>query len=166
MKLVFYILVWKWPNSLIWLHFVWLQYHSLWYMIEYTGLNTHSHNLVRKLKVNHFSLKRERKKREIKSHSSIKETSVGVSQKKERKVKSSCGRHSQLNSRQSLDSEAEAKVKTWHRPCRVFEREGKEKPYTSIHGKCLIKYLESKKKPWTCSQMPGLLFGREAGEKT
>ena len=70
-------------------------------------------------------LKREQKRSQIKSYSSIKETSVGVSQKRREKVKSSVA--GQPNSRQNLDSEAEDKVKTWHRPCRVFEREGKRR---------------------------------------
>ena len=92
-----YVLVWTWPNSLIWLLFF---DFSVITWDEYTGLVTRSHNSDHKLGYSLLIKERERKRREIKSHNSlIKETSVRVSHNRREKVKSSCGRHSQTPGR-------------------------------------------------------------------
>ena len=139
--------------------FFWLQCHCLRYMIEYIGLVMHFRNSVHKLK---FLIKeREWKRREIKTTAQSKKHQLESLKKAERRWKVAVT--GQLNSRQSLDSEAEHKVKTWHLAqvlYRVFEREGKRSQREAMIqvSKCLVGYLESKKKPWTCSQIPGWLL--------
>ena len=58
-----------------------LQHHSLRYMLEYTGLVTHSHNLAHKLKAN-CSLLRERAKEEYNKNSQLNQRDISWSHSK------------------------------------------------------------------------------------